>query len=223
MMQAANRRRWWTTRRKVWLSLALLFSIALNWPIAWFWVLSQPGPGTTWTISISQQREWWNKYVPNGNADPIVKLASETRFFGYSHARLQGGRVGAINYRDPRVRNLKLERAGFPFRSLQSYRWWNPATGENVLVHAIAISPRDHISWLSDESYYTVDSLPYQPLWLGLILNSLVYFALMAGPFVLGPPLIRWMNALGPDQGKCPRCKYDLRASEGCPECGWKR
>ena len=61
--------------------------------------------------------------------------------------------------------------------------------------------------------------IPYGPLWLGLLANSIFYSAilwlLIPGPFALRRFIRR-------KRGLCVKCAYDLRGAEheACPECG---
>ena len=73
------------------------------------------------------------------------------------------------------------------------------------------------IDFADDSSSYGM--LPYAPIWTGLVMNTLLYAAmlwvLMGAPFVVR----RWRRQR---TGRCFRCGYDLRGAdhEVCPECG---
>ena len=59
--------------------------------------------------------------------------------------------------------------------------------------------------------------LPYGPIWLGLIVNTLVYATLLI--------VIMWMwfvtrSKLRLRRGLCPNCKYPIGVSKVCTECG---
>ena len=59
--------------------------------------------------------------------------------------------------------------------------------------------------------------LPYRPIWLGLIVNTLAYATVLIA--------IMWMwfatrSKLRLRRGWCPSCKYPIGVSEVCTECG---
>ncbi len=59
--------------------------------------------------------------------------------------------------------------------------------------------------------------LPYGPIWLGLIINTLLYATVMI--------VIVWLwsvtrSKLRLRRGLCPTCKYPIGVSEVCTECG---
>lgn len=69
-------------------------------------------------------------------------------------------------------------------------------------------------------------SLPWRPIWLGLMVDSLCFGAAIA---LLGVLLVRPRRFLVEvsrmKRGCCVRCGYDLGYDfpRGCPECGWRR
>ncbi len=62
-------------------------------------------------------------------------------------------------------------------------------------------------------------ALPYQPLWFGVIGNTL-FFASLLWLLVVVPRVLRRMNRHR--RGQCTSCGYDLRGADHavCPECG---
>jgi len=64
--------------------------------------------------------------------------------------------------------------------------------------------------------------LPYRPLLMGTLVNTLVWSVPFAIVILLALGLRRLLRY---ESGCCPTCKYDLRRdfSRGCPECGWRR
>lgn len=67
--------------------------------------------------------------------------------------------------------------------------------------------------WLHSRGY----PLPYDPVWTGVLANSLLYGALLwlllAGPFAVRRHIRR-------RTGRCVRCGYPAGASPTCTECG---
>ncbi len=103
--------------------------------------------------------------------------------------------------------------AGWPALCLRGQRTSDTATPGALLLFRNKISPR---------SNHWRDTLPYWPIWSGLLLNVVFYaalwFALLTVPrFMHRRLLLR--------RGVCPKCRYDLRRdlAAGCPECGWGR
>jgi len=63
--------------------------------------------------------------------------------------------------------------------------------------------------------------LGLKPIWLGFIVNSLCYSALMA-LLILILWTLRYNVRLA--RARCPICNYILQSQDqGCPECGWNR
>jgi hypothetical protein len=68
--------------------------------------------------------------------------------------------------------------------------------------------------------------LPIRPIWSGLLIDSALWGAALAGIYASTRNLrhfireSRWLR-----RGCCMRCGYDLRfdLARGCPECGWRR
>ncbi len=65
-------------------------------------------------------------------------------------------------------------------------------------------------------------TLPFRPIWVGSVANTVFYAALLVGAWVV---VRRWRIAVRRSRGHCPKCGYDLRRDfgGGCPECGWGR
>jgi len=112
---------------------------------------------------------------------------------------------------------LRLIAGGWPFRSAISALIVDPETEQ--------WHPRGGISVPSNSPYAHVPNnlvVPYRPLWIGTVLNSILYSA---------PVFFLWMVVVGGrrlrrfERGHCPRCNFDLRhdLTAGCPECGWRR
>jgi hypothetical protein len=70
---------------------------------------------------------------------------------------------------------------------------------------------------------YTMPAiLPCRPIWSGFLLNTSIYAATWF-LLLVAPRTLRRRSRVR--HGRCPSCAYDLKgqATEGCPECGWKR
>lgn len=62
---------------------------------------------------------------------------------------------------------------------------------------------------------------PYQPIWSGLIINTLIYGVLL---WILLYILRSIRHDRRLHKGTCPYCAYELgfNYATGCPECGWR-
>ncbi len=99
---------------------------------------------------------------------------------------------------------------GWPLRALHS--WVDPRAGSALRepiqgAISVALAGREI-------------SIPYLPVWPGLLVN----LALYTGLAWLGLKIPGWLRAtIRSRRGQCIRCAYDLRdlpAAQPCPECG---
>lgn len=60
-------------------------------------------------------------------------------------------------------------------------------------------------------------SLPLDPIYRGLFLNTLFYALLWSIPLVVAPAFVRWLRSR---RGGCPTRGYDISGLSACPECG---
>jgi hypothetical protein len=65
-------------------------------------------------------------------------------------------------------------------------------------------------------------ALPYQPIWIGLLLDVAIFGCAWMTILYFPRPIRARLRQL---RGECPVCGYDLRGElkAGCPECGWRR
>jgi len=63
---------------------------------------------------------------------------------------------------------------------------------------------------------------PYQPIWTGLVFNTLFYAIAL---FALSSLWRTYRSMRRFRKGRCPICAYDLQYNNtlGCPECGWRK
>ncbi len=107
-------------------------------------------------------------------------------------------------------------RSGWPLRSFEGGHYLHPETNKMIDAGAMFLAA----DW-ADE-FWGVDSLPLRPVWVGIVLSTLFYAALLwlvaYGPFALRRTIRR-------KRGHCINCNYNLRGefTHGCPECGWNR
>ena len=64
--------------------------------------------------------------------------------------------------------------------------------------------------------------LPVHPIWIGFIIDSIFYAAILWILTLNAALLNRYRRLV---RGRCPNCGYDLRGDSGggCSECGWQR
>ncbi len=112
------------------------------------------------------------------------------------------------------VRRRFVHRLGLP----------NPQARSDVMgliwfATPLAANRRGHGPYMrSDESVF----LAYNPIWSGLIGNSVVYGGVWFVALVGGGYLRRVRRVR---RGRCPMCRYDIASDVwgGCSECGWGR
>ncbi len=68
----------------------------------------------------------------------------------------------------------------------------------------------------------TLRALPLIPIWRGLLLDTLLFAAIIA---IVHSSVRALRSHLRRRRGHCPRCNYDLlhNVEAGCSECGWNR
>jgi hypothetical protein len=97
-----------------------------------------------------------------------------------------------------------------------------PSTGKPLAAapprwrHAIVVHDQQ------SSGPFTAVVLPYRPIPMGLVANTLLYASLVAFVLLGCSALLRLMRRR---RGKCPLCCYQLKGGmvNGCPECGWHR
>jgi len=126
-----------------------------------------------------------------------------------------------------------LLRYGFPFMSHEAHAAYQPisaSAGSQNELRASGIRIRSSLPstpnlFAQHDLYFSFSklvSLPYSPLWRGLLYNTLFY-ALIFFAFTSTKRAFR--HARRVRKGKCPICAYDLQYDNtlGCPECGWRK
>lgn len=117
-------------------------------------------------------------------------------------------------------RNSKLHTridAGWPMRSFRGF----VSGGMLDPNHSQILFPQQELRVIARERIVGKGMLPrylpYGPIWLGLIVNTLLYAIVLI--------VIMWMwsvirSKLRLRRGLCPTCKYPIGESEVCTECG---
>lgn len=133
----------------------------------------------------------------------------------------------------PEESQYSIIKVGFPALSFQGRVAINakaPLPNNTLATHADGffvppiIQPMNTIKLAGTESVPAAEYLfaPYQPIYSGLIINTLFYALIM---WMLLSIKRAYRHARRMHKGKCPICKYELEYEfvDGCPECGWRK
>ena len=229
----------------IFLLLGAIFNVAVAQCIARFPVLSignfdegdtESGSGfISWYVQSTTQwgsihiASMWQSPTANSNADDIVDQNANSRttitrnclevlpdWAGYAIPSGEPDQyTSAYRY---------IDAYGWPCLSLWSGRE-NRVSGNahpNIVFHPMDVRYgyfSGDPSKIKPGRSFTIKVIPYGPLWLGLLINSIFYagllWLLIPGPFALRTHLRR-------KRGLCVKCAYDLKGAEHevCPECG---
>src|SRR5262245_32202201 len=117
------------------------------------------------------------------------------------------------------------DRRGWPMRAFDCVII-GPTSTRAPSVYLVRHGFAQGAAVLQPQSLAPIRVVPYRPVWVGLVVNTvfygLVWWAIIsAGVWLVGGG--RAQARLR--RGHCPACGYDLlgNVAEGCPECGWNR
>jgi len=193
-------------------TLIVLLGAVTTVAMAWFPCWSSP---LEWTTSGSVENHprvvaWLDARIWKTDlhgADRPVWVVEE-RGFGRRRLHLSSA---VISGRIPMPADFLIEDAGWPALAFEGYSTpvW---TGSAYTFETHALIDLQAIR----------ASMPFQPMWPGFALNTLIYATMWFGLFI-GATAGR--RAIRRKRGLCPLCGYDLRGDpgRGCPECGWNR
>lgn len=198
---------------------AWVYAILIDYPVSLTSELSFEGrfeDGSTWTVRrfdlrtkevVSFECVSWSGHL---SATEWSTLGSDLDCDAADVFRAVGLEGG--DYR------LFMETCGWPF-----YSWRSLYLSPGVDPIHIWVGRGIETQWYHEGVLYGAKkSLPYDPIWSMVVLNSLFYAAIVAAIYLGGCGVRRYLRCR---QGRCRRCGYDLRAmaANGCPECGWNR
>ncbi len=106
---------------------------------------------------------------------------------------------------------------GWPLLALSSEARWQSydARGMSPVIGGIRVGPRNVVP---DDGPRI---LPLQPIWSGLIINTILYVSLWFTLFSLGDIRRGIRSRLRRRRGQCVRCRYQLLPEQTrCSECG---
>jgi hypothetical protein len=125
--------------------------------------------------------------------------------------------------------NVQLSTAGLPLQCLTHSsvelpaRWestgWTGGSSSNQPTYALAHAPRlttGEVRELTHIPFIRGRFLPWNPIWLPFIINTLFYAALLAAPLYILPALRRHRRRRN---AQCLKCGYPTRGLTTCPEC----
>jgi hypothetical protein len=192
--------------------------------IVWYMTLHQYRQcATVWTTFRSRPErsdygwavdmETFSARVPLSLRSSVMAPLAEK--FPYSPWESEGG----LAPRQDVETVVRLRACGWPCYSLIGTEIGKPPQDENW---------KDHDTLWRTSGAFVVERegerhlVPYRPLLLGTLVNTICFAALLTIPFAAalgGRRLWRY------ERGRCPRCAYDLQQDfkSGCPECGWGR
>ncbi len=210
----------WARRIAIFLLLGAIANVA----VAWGCVFAHTN--TSWYDS-----EWY-KCQARSPADALIVLITEK--WGYSHVcptdipeerfrdsphlflRDYSGRMWwKVLPRDTQPEFWRHLASGWPMLTLAAH--FECTVGDESDIHvrygivADAASLRDAFSPI----YPTV--LPYRPLWIGFLVNTALYGAVLA-MLLYSPGRVR--RSIRRRRGLCTVCAYPCGASPVCTECG---
>lgn len=110
--------------------------------------------------------------------------------------------------------------SGWPFRSMVGYELSDGKfVGLWPIVYRTGLMKLSPNSSPYTETAWAIRGLPVQPIWLGMVLNTLFFTAGCYGLGWSAQETYRWfIGALRVRKGLCRTCAYPI-AGERCPEC----
>ncbi len=212
-------------RRLTKLVVFLLLGAIVNVAVAWGCAQLTPGPLIKQELRDSDFSIWRVQMRTGWPSEPYHRLSATA--FGIRY-EVMSGRIDFANTSAPPgwLKGIYKEwRVGWPLRCLARHTWLS--FGKNIPSGHTFTSGMDEkgLVLLSQNGMFAdlrERRLPIEPVWHGLIVNTLFYSAAL------------WMLTLGPftarrfirrKRGACIKCGYDLRGKlwSGCSECGWQR
>ena len=206
-----------TTRVVVLLLAAVIVNVAVAFVCRWTTPM-RVGRGFRTQAGMPQARAtmqyalWHDRFPPDQRSHSSYAMTYGHGLGWSTRVLYVGGPAywaAPVPVESPRPRPadvLWIVRAGFPFDAFEG-DLLRPAYGRTERRFVLEIEER---------------LLPFRPLWLGLLLNVAIYYAIIEAALFTLLCAIRRRRMR---KGLCPACGYDLRGEfdGGCPECGWKR
>lgn len=101
--------------------------------------------------------------------------------------------------------------SGWPLRSFEGGYYQKPQSNDIVERGALFLTQ----NW--QRNFWSVEALPWRPLWPGLAINAIFYGVIVGLLFAVPGRVRRWRRVR---RGLCPACGYPIGESTLCSECG---
>lgn len=210
-----------TLRSFLCVALGLATTVAIAWACAAFVAFSDDRPWESATLRQDGAMEWKLVQEAFGRTRIAYIIGPPVPAGDALHVPL----MDAFSILRPDDAG-SIDEVGWPFAAL-SCRSPRISIASATLAAQVTISGRDLEGGFPLPDRVRAGArewraLPYQPIWIGLILDVLVFgiawMAILRG----SGPVRSWIRRF---RGRCPTCGYDVRAQfeAGCPECGWNR
>jgi hypothetical protein len=173
-----------------------------------------PGPVVHETVSRSEDRTLaWPGPMPAGYApDPVDRQS----FLHWGSSRIGWAGPWQGDGITGSCRSFMVSTCGWPFRSAVARTFMRDPQSEHFST-GIMVPTTNWPPWLK-RGVPPLTVLPVQPIWRGLLANTVLYAAVI-GALTLGPSHLRRRRRRA--RGLCIRCGYQLApAVPRCPECG---
>lgn len=191
------------------LAIGMVLNLAVAWTIAWW-----GDPTVHNEIPIEKI-----KSILHNRFGARLKLPPQWQFGGYSSGF--GITVWSVqgNVDDRLFRLLAVSECatGWPLRTVSGFEIFDD--GVSKFEWAIHVNPRfgPNRDGPGYEGHGLGRILPYRPLVPGLVVNTILYAAVVDLGFIM---LVRRRRRSRLQKGRCPMCNYPLMDAATCPECG---
>lgn len=173
-------------------------------------VAARCGVGYEYYFTLLEHRKVWNSVAREGEATRVAEITSE-----WALAKVAPWRVEADWPYGTKRSMQGLLAVGWPRRSLYSVYTSHRATGTlHPFVGGIELPGTQFAGILLTRT------LPYTPIWSGLLFNATLYSALLWGARLAATQTLRFRRRR---LRRCAKCDYDLSATPAtspCSECG---
>lgn len=148
-----------------------------------------------------------------------VTYAPSDSMSGWGCAEFDYLRISAYH---PPSAGVTRVRSGLPFRSMTAASWWkvssDSSSSEERMIGGMVVEVRREADLWNQVTFLMGPRiLPFQPIWPGFLLNTVIY----AVPFWLLATLpFQWRARRRRRRGWCVACAYPMGSSPVCTECG---
>jgi hypothetical protein len=209
------------------LTSALGVAASTYWPTGWTDLHSETSAedssservkSWTWSYTPAWSTMLLARFPEHAGVDEQAAWGRLTRMMAFATDLHRSSHVDRIDRFGEKQLDWWIEyRTGWPWTSWSAKHFAEPSA-EGVAIR------REHFVIVSDPTGFDDEGIvvPYQPVWSGIILNSLVGAA-GTWALIFLPSAVRTVRRRR--RGRCVACGYDLAGVDGgeCPECGGGR